>query len=41
MNIDGMGAIFRQGNADEVLHHALGIFCTFKDEFQKNVSKEA
>ena len=41
MSIDTMGAIFRQGNADEVLYHAIGIFCTFKDEFKKNVGAEA
>ena len=41
VNLDGMGAIFRQGSADEVLYHAIGIFCTFQNEFQKNVSKEA
>ena len=38
VSIESMGPLFRQGNSDEVLYHAVGIFCTYKDEYKKNVT---
>ena len=41
VSIESMGPLFRQGNTDEVLYHAIGIFCTYRDEYKKNVSESA
>ena len=41
ISIDSMGSVFRDGNSDETLYHGIGIFCTFKDEFKKNLTDAA
>ena len=41
VSIESMGPLFRQGKVDEELYHAVGIFCTYKDEYKKDVSGAA
>ena len=41
VNISNMASVFRRGNEEEVLYHAVGIFHAFQDEFKKNVSAAA
>ena len=41
INIGSMSSVFRRGNEEEGLYHAVGIFHSFKDEFKKNLSEAA
>ena len=41
VNVSNMASVFRRGNEEEVLYHAVGIFHAFQDEFKKNVSAAA